>query len=74
MLYLICPSCIKSLGDKQIIIEKVLDKICKDEEIGKITSEQSIDLKQALVNSFELDPICCKPRLMTYKKLIDIVQ
>jgi DNA-directed RNA polymerase subunit N (RpoN/RPB10) len=61
------------LGDKQIIYEKLIDDICKKEELGKITSEEAGKMKQKVGLSMGLERYCCKMRLMTYKRLIDII-
>ena len=74
MLYLKCPSCKKMLGDKQITYEIILNRICKDEEMNNITMDEASKLKSKLILSFNLDRYCCTPRLMSYKKLIEIVK
>lgn len=74
MLYFKCPSCKKLLADKQIIFERMLNIICKDEEMGKISTEEANKLKSKLILSFELERYCCTCRLMTYTKLINIVK
>ena len=76
MLYLKCPTCKTLLGDKQMIYEKVISEICKDCDIHKLTEEEADKLKQEVVNSIgiESERYCCKMRLMTFKKLIEIVK
>lgn len=74
MMYLKCPSCKKLLGDKQLPYENILNRICSDEEMGKISSEEASELKSKLIKSFEFERYCCTPRVMTYKKLIEIVK
>lgn len=75
MLYMVCPSCKKMLGDKQIQYETVLGKICRDEELGNISVDDANKLKSKLLLSFDFGKrYCCSPRLMTYKRLIDIVK
>ena len=75
MLYLKCPTCRKLLGDAQLIFENIFDQICKDEELHIISAEQSKQLKIDLIKSIDINSrYCCKPRFMTYKKLIDIVK
>lgn len=76
MLYLKCPTCKMLLGDKQLIYERLIEEICKDCDIHKLTNEQADKLKQEVVNSMGIDRerYCCKMRLMTYKKIIEIVK
>ncbi len=73
MLYLKCPTCKNILADHVINYELILSRICKDEELGNITTEKASELKSKLILSFGLR-ICCTPRLMTYKKIIEIVK
>lgn len=73
MLYLKCPTCKMMLGDKQIIYEELIDDICKKEELGKISYKEAIELKQKVGLSIGLERYCCKMRIMTYKRLIDII-
>lgn len=74
MLYLKCPTCGKLLADKQIQYELMLNRICKDEEMGNINTEEANILKSKLILAFEFERYCCTPRLMTYKQLINIVK
>lgn len=39
MLYVKCPSCKMMLGDKQLIYETILAKICSDYDTGKINNK-----------------------------------
>lgn len=74
MLYLKCPSCKKNLGDIQIQYELILNRICKDEEMGNINTQEANNLKSKLILSFGLNRYCCNTRLMTYKQLVNIVK
>ena len=76
MLYMKCPTCRNLLGNKQIYYEENFDKICKDFDIGKITLEEADKQKIELVNYLipEKARYCCKMRLMTYKRLIDVIK
>jgi DNA-directed RNA polymerase subunit N (RpoN/RPB10) len=70
-----CPTCRKLLGDAQLIYEKVFDEICKDEDLKKITNQEAKRLKTELILAFDMkDRFCCRPRFMTYKRLIDIIK
>lgn len=75
MLYIRCPTCRTLLGDKQIYYEKKLEEICKNQDMDKYKSQEAVDKdKMDLVNNIGLDRYCCKNRLMTYVRLIDIVK
>jgi DNA-directed RNA polymerase subunit N (RpoN/RPB10) len=52
-----------------------LAEICKNQEMGKYKSQEEVDKdKMNLVNSIGLERYCCKDRLMTYVKLIEVVK
>lgn len=75
MLYLKCPTCRVLMGNVQLTYEKILDQICKDEDLKIITPEQAKELKSDLIKAFDFKTrYCCRPRLMTYKRVIDIVK
>jgi DNA-directed RNA polymerase subunit N (RpoN/RPB10) len=71
-----CPTCRNLLGNKQIYYEENFDRISKDYEVGKITSEEADKQKIELVNFLipNKERYCCKMRLMTYKRLIEIIK
>ncbi len=72
MIYIICPSCKKCLGDIQEQYEKILSEICKDVDSKNITKEKGDELKQKLILSFNLN-YCCNTRILTYVNLVDII-
>ncbi len=76
MLYLKCPSCHKLLGNKQIYYEENYDKITKDLEMGKISNEEADKKKIELLDFIlpDRNRYCCRMRVMTYKRLIEIVK
>lgn len=74
MLYLKCPTCKTTLGSIQIQYENISNRITLDIENGKITQSEGDKLRQELINSLELNRYCCKMRVMTYMKAIDIVK
>lgn len=74
MMYMVCPTCHNLLGDKQIYFETELSKICKDCEMGKYTPEEEFNKKKELVNSLGLKRYCCKQRLITYVKVVEVVK
>jgi DNA-directed RNA polymerase subunit N (RpoN/RPB10) len=70
-----CPTCGAILGDIQKYYEKGLAEICKNVDLGKYTSSEQIDdAKVNLLNSTHLEKMCCRMRLLTYVKLIEIVK
>jgi hypothetical protein len=76
MLYLKCPTCHKLLGNKQLYYEENFDKIVKDQEMGKITADEADNKKTELLNFVLPDKhrYCCRMRMLTYKRLIEIVK
>lgn len=76
MLYLKCPTCHKLLGNKQIYYEENFDKIIKDLEMEKITNEESEKKKKELLDFIlpDKDRYCCRMRVLTYKRVIDIIK
>jgi hypothetical protein len=76
MLYLKCPTCHKILGNKQLYYEENFDKIVKDQEIGKISATEADNKKMELLNFVLPDKhrYCCRMRILTYKRLIEIVK
>jgi DNA-directed RNA polymerase subunit N (RpoN/RPB10) len=75
MLYMFCPSCRELLADKQKYYERKLSEICQMEEMREFKSMEEVDIaKQNLVNSLGLKRYCCKQRIMTYVRAVDIVK
>lgn len=74
MLYLKCPTCKYLLGDIQLIYEELITHVCKEHDIGKITLKEANKLKEEIVNSLGLERYCCKMRLLTYTKFINLVK
>jgi hypothetical protein len=76
MLYLKCPTCHNLLGNKQLYYEENFDKITKDLEMGKISNEEADKQKVDLLNFIlpDKDRYCCRTRVLTYKRLIEIVK
>ena len=71
MLYLKCPTCGNILGNKQIGYERDLQAICED---TSLSDEERDEKKMELLDIYELDKYCCRMRMLTYTKLIDIVK
>jgi hypothetical protein len=76
MLYLICPTCNNLLGNKQIYYETEFDKIVKEQEMGSLTNEEADKKKIELINYVlpDKDRYCCRMRILTYKRLVEIIK
>ena len=70
MLYMKCPTCKELLGNKQIPYEVGIRKICDD---PNLSDEEKLKQENDLVVKLHLN-YCCNTRLITYKKLIDIIK
>ena len=70
MLYFKCPTCRTILANKQLIYEKRLAEICNNNK----TKDEKDKAKQKLLDELELIRACCRMRMMSYVKLIDIVK
>ena len=73
MLYIKCPTCNRVLADKMIPYEIGLKKICDN---IKLTPEQVENEKIKLIDSLKIprDRYCCRMRLITYRRLVNIVK
>lgn len=71
MMYMKCPTCKHMLCHLQVSYEKQLNEIDSDPHMSE---EKKKEEKIKLVNSFGLRRYCCTMRLMTYKRLIEIVK
>lgn len=75
MLPLMCQTCRKLMGDKQLRYEGELEKICRDYEMKKYSSAKEMeDDKIKLINKMGLKRYCCRTLIMTYVKLINIIK
>jgi len=70
MLYFKCPTCRTILGNKQILFEEKLEKICNDQNMSD--KEKDVN-KSKILDELEVKRICCRMRILTYIKPIDIV-
>jgi DNA-directed RNA polymerase subunit N (RpoN/RPB10) len=59
------------LGHLQVTYDKQLYDIVNN---PKLNDQEKDEAKQKLVNSFGLRRYCCVMRLMTYKRLIEIIK
>jgi len=70
-----CPSCRELLGDKQKYYERKITEICQRNEMGEYKSKEDVDSdKENLINSLGLRRYCCKTRVITYVRSVDIVK
>lgn len=71
MIYTKCPTCKQMLSHIAVDYEEKMDKIESDPNLSR--QEKKIK-KQELVNSYGFRRYCCKMRVMTYKRLVNIVK
>jgi DNA-directed RNA polymerase subunit N (RpoN/RPB10) len=69
-MYFKCPGCRTILANRQIPYEKGLDKILNDKNLN---DEQKEKKKLELVNKLDLKRYCCRMRMMTYTKKVNII-
>ena len=71
MLYYKCPTCRTILANKQLLYENSMDNICKNDTLDK---KQKDEAKKKLLDELELPNMCCRMRILTYIKLIEIIK
>ena len=71
MLYYRCPTCRTILADKQIPFENGMEKICN---ITGLSKREQEDKKKELLDKLYVINYCCRMRMLTYVKLIDLVR
>ena len=71
MLYYKCPTCKTLLANKQIPFEREMEKICNNKNLSKAEMDKQ---KQDLLDRLELKRYCCRMRILTYLKRIEIVK
>jgi DNA-directed RNA polymerase subunit N (RpoN/RPB10) len=73
MLYIKCPTCGRLLADKMLAYASGLEKIHSND---KLTDEQKNAEIEKLLDTLKIpkDNYCCRTRLMTYRKLIEIIK
>lgn len=71
MLYYRCPSCRTILGNKQIPFEEGIKKICDDINLSEKEKDQS---KADLLNELYVINPCCRMRILSYIKKVEIVK
>jgi len=81
MLYMRCPTCGELLGNKELIYIERMKKICTElgvdddiVSIGQIDKDEKfIKKKQEIIKDL-CENICCRPRLMTYIDLVQVIR
>ncbi len=71
MIYIKCPSCGSLIGNKQMVYDKGIDDIYSDPNTD---NEKKLELKTKLIESLGIKKYCCKMRVITYKRLTEIVK
>lgn len=71
MLYLRCPTCKTILGNKQLAFEEGITKICNNQNL---TEEQKDQKKMELLDDLEVKKYCCRMRVLTYIKYVEIIK
>jgi DNA-directed RNA polymerase subunit N (RpoN/RPB10) len=70
MQYKTCPTCGYFLGQKTYEWEIKSNEICNNPNLSNDEKEKK---KQDLLLSLNLKRYCCKMRMMSYVKLVDII-
>ncbi len=70
MLYYKCPTCATILANKQLLFEQELEKICNE----RISEKEKDKLKTKLLDELEVNRQCCRMRMLTYVRLIEVVK
>lgn len=71
MLYFRCPTCKTELANKQIPYEEEMKKI---ENNDKLSENEKDQLKMGLLSKLEVNNICCRMRVLTYLKQIELLK
>jgi len=81
MLYIVCPTCCNLLGDKQLIYEAEMKKVCHEEGLdfnavskGLHQTEKYKEKRTNIVNKLiPLKKSCCRTALITYVKVSTLI-
>lgn len=66
----VCFSCGHLLADIQIPYERDIEEIINN---NKLTNEEKDEQKSQLLDKYNIKRYCCRSRVITYVKLIDII-
>jgi hypothetical protein len=77
---MVCPTCGELLGDKQILLNEGLKKICEKYNIndellsrGFDKTPQFIEDRSKLIQDLFLN-LCCKMRALNYIELVNLIK
>jgi DNA-directed RNA polymerase subunit N (RpoN/RPB10) len=70
MLYFKCPTCRTCLANKQIPFEKGMEEICA---LSKNEDEKDL-MKEKLLDKLQVKRWCCRPRVLCYVDLTEIIK
>ena len=80
MLYMVCPTCGELLGDKQLLyndgIKKICDKYNINDELlsrGFDKTPEFVEERSKLITGL-FKNVCCKMRALNYLELVKIVK
>ncbi len=75
MLYMLCPTCGELLADKQKHYEKRLFEIYQKHDMQKNPSEEAFDKARSDIINVDFAELryCCRMRILTYVKLVDLI-
>lgn len=71
MLYFKCPTCRTILANKQLLFEQNLDETCANNKLSEAEKNKE---KNKILDSLEVKRICCRMRMLTYVRLIDVIK
>jgi len=71
MLYYKCPSCRTVLANRQLLFEEKINNICHD---NSLSESQKYDAKIKVLDELMVHNICCRMRILTYIKKIEILK
>lgn len=71
MLYFVCPTCGTELAKKQLPFEEKVKKISSDSKLNDI---QKTEKKTNALNEVGAKNQCCRMRLLTFIKTVEVVK
>jgi len=71
MLYYRCVTCATELANKQLPWERGLEDICQN---SKLTETEKDLRKKNLLTELEIINYCCRARVLTYVRKIDLIK
>jgi DNA-directed RNA polymerase subunit N (RpoN/RPB10) len=71
MLYFKCVTCRLLLANRALLYQERLDNICMN---NNLTDKQKDEQKSKLLDELQLKRQCCRMRMLSYIRLIDIVK